>query len=344
MKRMLLFLALLLLFAVPVQAMDATAPKVPDEAQSLMPPAESFGEGLWYLVKEGIALLQPSLLQAAGVCLGIIAMVLLCSILGSMPGKRTGVELACGVAMGGLLLSPAHALIQLGVETVQSLSEYGKLLVPVMTGALAAQGGVTSATALYTGTMVFNSLLGTILAKVLIPLLYGSLALALANCATGEGVLQQLQDFVCWLINWLLKAAIYGFTGYMSITNVISGGADAAALKATKMTISGVVPVVGGMLSDASEAVLVGASLVKRSIGIYGMLALLAIWLSPFLRIGAQYLLLKGTAALCGVFGSKRMAGLVLDFSKAMGLLLSMTGTICLLLLISTVCFLKGMS
>ena len=54
--------------------------------------------------------------------------------------------------------------------------------------------------------------------------------------------------------------------------------------------------------------------------------------------------MLKITAALCGVFGVKEASDLIGDFSGAMGLLLGMTGTVCLLLLISTVCFMKGMA
>jgi stage III sporulation protein AE len=80
----------------------------------------------------------------------------------------------------------------------------------------------------------------------------------------------------------------------------------------------------------------------KNAAGIYGILAILAVFLEPFLRIGAHYLILKLTAALCGVFGSKQMTKLIGDFSSAMGLLLAMTGATCLLLLISTVCFMKG--
>ena len=115
-----------------------------------------------------------------------------------------------------------------------------------------------------------------------------------------------------------------------------------AALKAAKLTISGVVPVVGGILSDASEAVLVSAGVVKNAVGVYGLVAVAAIAMGPFLRIGVQYLLLKLTAAVCGVFGNKRTAELVGDFSTAMGILLAMTGAVCLLLLISMVCFMKG--
>ena len=137
---------------------------------------------------------------------------------------------------------------------------------------------------------------------------------------------------------------LYVFSAYMGITGVVSGSVDAASIKATKLAISGAVPVVGGILSDASEALLVGAGVIKSAVGVYGLLAILATWIGPFLQIGCQYLLLKATAALCGVIGAKETTGLITDFSGAMGMLLAMTGTTCLLLLISTVCFMKGVA
>ncbi len=173
-------------------------------------------------------------------------------------------------------------------------------------------------------------------------MVYLFLALAVANSAVGEDLLKRMRDFLKNSLSWCLKTILTIFTTYMSITGVVSGTTDAAALKATKVTISSVVPVVGGILSDASEAVLVSAGVMKSAAGTYGILAIMALFLEPFLRIGLHYLLLKATAALCGIFGTKEMTGLIEDFSSAMGLLLAMTGSVCLLLLISMICFLKG--
>jgi stage III sporulation protein AE len=99
---------------------------------------------------------------------------------------------------------------------------------------------------------------------------------------------------------------------------------------------------VGGILSDASEAVLVGAGLMKNAAGTYGFIAAIAIWVTPFLQIGIRYLLLKLTAAVCEVFGVKQISALIDAFSDAMGLLLGMTSAICIILVISLTCFLKG--
>ena len=319
-------------------------PAVPRSGAALMPEAtDSFQEGLISILKKTMDYLHPELSEAAGICLTLIAIILLISISALIPGaKLKTAELVGTVAVGTVLLQNTNALIHLGIRTIEDMSAYGKLLLGVMTSALAAQGGITTATALYAGTALFDTVLSAIITGLLNPLIYIYLVLSTANAAIGEDVLKKMSDFVKWTSVWLLKTVLYIFTGYMGITGVISGTTDAAALKAAKLTISGVVPVVGGILSDASEAVLVSAGLMRNAAGIYGILAVLAVFLLPFLRIGSHYLVLRLTGAVCGVFGVKRCTELIAQFSSAMGIVLAMTGSVCLLQLISTVCFLRG--
>lgn len=342
-----IFLILLLTGMVfPAKALDITPPPVTGEAQELMPEeTPSFGEGLWYIVKSAVKVLRPDLADSCKVCLSVVALAMLTSVVGNIQGKTGAlVDLAGVIGISTILLENANTLINAAAATIEEVSSYGNLLLPVMTAAVAAQGGTTSSAALYAGTAFFDALLGTVISAVLVPMVYVFLVLVVASSALGENLLGRLRDFLRWLVTWSLKTVLYIFTGYMSITGVITGGTDKAALKAAKLTISGVVPVVGGIMSDASESILVGAGVVKSAAGVYGMIAVIAIVIVPFLRIGIMYCLLKATMALISVFSSKKTVELVQGFSEAMGFLLGMTGTVSLLFLISIVCFLKGMS
>ena len=342
--RILMILLVLSMLVIPVSAVEFTAPEAPDFADDYMPEeTESFGKGLLEILRNAVTSLTPDLAEAGRVCLRIFAVVLMISVLRSFDGDtKRAVELTGSVAIGSVMLLSTNSLLNLAAETVMQISSYGKLLLPVMTGATAAQGGLTASAALYTGTAFFNAILSTAISSILIPLAYVYMALTIGNHALGEDLLKKLQEFVKWLITWFLKIVLYIFTGYMGITGVIAGSADAATLKATKLTISGMVPVVGGILADASESVLVGAGLMKNAAGVYGLLAILSVCIGPFLKIGVQYLLLKLTAAICSVFDVKNSSKLVQDFSGTMGLLLGMTGSVCLLMMISIICFLKG--
>lgn len=344
MRRFFILMGLLALLAAPVYGEQWEPPEAPPEVEEYMPEdTESFPEGLWYVIKAGIKTLEPSLAEAGKACFSVIVVVLLLSLLEIYTGKLPRVTPLAGAVMVGLtLLAPSHSLIGLGTDTVRQLSEYGKLLLPVMSASLAAQGGVTASASLYAGTVLFDAILSSLVVKLIVPLLYVYLCLSIASGGIGQQVLITFKDFIKWLMTWTLKTILYVFTGYMGITGVVSGATDAAAMKAAKLTISGMVPVVGGILSDASEAVLVSAGVMKNAAGVYGLIAVAAIWIGPFLKIGMQYLLLKITTAVCSAMGTRQVCGLLKDFSGAMGILLAMTGAVGLMLLISTVSFMKG--
>ena len=344
MRRIIILILIVMIFATPVSGLEFSAPDAPSEAKAyLSETSGSFWRDVWYIVKKAVSILNPSVSEAAGICVSVLVLVMLVSLLSSLSGlSAKTVELSGTIAISALLLSPSNALIRVGIQAVESISEYGKLLLPVMTAALAAEGGTVTSTALYTGTVLFNTLLTSGICKVLIPVLYAFVAISIAKSAMDEQVLANLQSFFKWLITWTLKISIYLFTGYLTITGVVSGTADASAVKAAKLAISGSVPVVGSIISDASEAILVSAGVMKNAVGSYGLLAILATWIGPFMQIGIQYLMLKITGAVSGVFGCKRLVALIDSFCVAMGFVVAMTCTICLLLLFSTVCFMKG--
>lgn len=344
MRKLILMAAVCLLLTGQVSALEITVPEVPSGAARWMPrETEDFGQALLEILGDAAGFFRPDLKEAAGTGVGILAAVMVLALLSSLPGHKNGAaELAGVLAVAGLLLRSAHSLIVLGADTVTSLSEYGKLLLPALAGALAAQGGVSASAAIYAGTALFSAVLSGLISGILIPMLYLFLAVSIAYSALDDAMLKKFRDWMKWGVSWCLKTVLYVYTGYITVTGVVSGTTDASLLKAAKLTISGAVPVVGGILSDASEAVLVSAGTVKNAVGIYGLLAILAVWIGPFLRIGAHYLIVKALEAVCGVFGIKAVSQLVTDFSCAMGLILAMTGTVCLMLIIGTVCFMKG--
>ena len=330
-----------------VTAAQYDIPSAPPSVSDIVPKeSEPFGQGLWQVVKACIQKINPALSEAGGVCLRLFAIVLLTGLVSGFSNKSSNgtIQLAAAVAAAVTLTEPSIALFRLGSDTVQSLSEYGKLLLPVMTAAMAAQGATSTSTGLYAATALFDSILSSIISRLLLPMLYLFLGICIANAALSEPILGKIRAFIQWLMTWSLKIALYLFTGFLTITGVVSGSADAAAIKAAKLTISGAVPVVGSILSDASETILVSAGMVKNTAGIYGLITLCTLFLEPFVQIGCHYILIKATGAVCEALSKNGATTLIQDFSSAMGLIVAMTATQTILLLVSTVCFMKGVS
>ena len=344
-RRVLIFVILVILLSLPVRAMDFSAPAAPESAEEFLPKeADTFAEGLWNVLAAAVSALEPSLAGAVRSCVRLFGAMLLVALAGQvLPKGQAVLELTGTAAVAALLLEPSGSLLELGVKTVGDLQEYGKLLLPVLASALAATGGVTASTGLYVGTAAFNTLLSAAIPSLLLPILRLLLALSIAHGAVGEPILERLGALVRFCAEWALKLGLYLFTGYMAVTGVVSGAADALAGKAAKIAVSGAVPVVGGILSDAADAVLLSAAALGSGAGIWGILTVLAVFLAPALRIGVQYLLLKLTAAAGEALGCGRCAAVVGDFAGVLGLLMALCWTQAVMLLITSVCFLKGM-
>lgn len=342
--RSLILILFLLVLPVRTSALEIQAPAPPGQALQWMPEkTDSFGEGFSELLHRVTGALGPDLKEAAGLCTGILAVSLLVGLISPVSaGTNKLMDLSGITAIAAMLAFSTNSMIHLASDTVYELMEYGKLLLPVMGTALAAQGGMTRSAALYAGSAGFAAILQTVIVRLLLPGVYLFLIMRIGSSATGDSLLKKLGDCLKNGVSWCLKIILTIFTTYLSLTGVISGTTDAAALKATKITISTVVPVVGGVLSEASEAVLVSASLLKNAAGIYGILAVLAVFAYPFFKIACHYFLLKLTEAACGILGNESLTQITGSFSTAMGLLLGITAAACIMVLVSTVCFMKG--
>ncbi len=341
----LIFAVLGILMAMPISAMDFSAPEAPATAKEFLPEkADSFAEGLWNVLRQSAQVLMPSISEAARVCLRTFGAVLLVALVGqAVPGiSARALGLAGVAAVSALLLEPSVSLMELGLETTGELRDYGKLLLPVLAAGLAAQGGVTAGSALYAGTAVFDGILSSMMTAILIPVIWAFLALSIGYAALGESMLGKIRTLVGKAMECTLKGGLTVFTTYMTITGVVSGTADATAAKAARAAISAGIPVVGGILSDAADAVLVSAGTLAGGAGVWGVMTVLAVACAPVLKLGCQYLLLKMTAALCAGVAEAAWTGLVGDFATALGMLLALVGTQTVLLLISAICFLRG--
>lgn len=319
-----------------------------DEVAEVLPefdeqrPAD-FWESFKDIFASALSKLTGRFQSSVRICAVLVAVLALCAIakITEASPMSKAIVVAGTLAITLTVIGDFQSMILLAEDTVRSMTDYSACLLPIMASATIMGGGIASASALYGGTVIFAQVLMQLITKILLPGVYFYIALAMAQAALDSDTLSELREFVGWLISKSLRIVMYIFIFYMSVTGVVGGAADAATIKATKAAISGMIPVVGNIVSDASESLLATAGLLKSSVGVFGMLAVIGICLLPFLRVGVHYLLLKVTAAVSATVGLKPHVQLVKHFSQAMGYLLAMCGACALLLLISAVCFIK---
>ncbi len=301
----------------------------------------SFADALFRLLRDTVSGLGGSLKEGILCCGAILAAVLLCGITESSEHAAKLSGIVGALAITAICSGSLSSMVMLGTQTVRQINDYGLLLLPGMSALAVASGGSGRGTAVFFVSSLFFKVLMSLTSFLLVPGIAFFTAVSAAEAALSNEKLSGIRKFLQWFLTGTLKCTLYIFTGFLTLTGIISGSCDAVRLKAAKLALSGAVPVVGGILSDASETLLTSASLIRNSVGTYGLLAVLALCLFPFARVLMQYLLLKATAAVSGLLGQKQHVALLENLSSAMGLTAGTVGTFAMMMLISLTLFLN---
>lgn len=298
--------------------------------------------GLSSLLETGTESLRGVVQKAMRSGLLLLTIVMLTGLAEGAAACGTGktvqaVPVAAALAITAVSVTDANTLIGLGKEVIEKMELFSKVLLPTVAAAMAASGSPGGAAARQLAVMLFSDVLMSLINRVLLPLVYAYIATCTAYAAVGNEGLKRIASTLKWVVTSILTVVLLAFVGYLTVSGVIAGTTDAITLKAAKFTVSSVVPVVGGILSDAAETVLAGAGILKNSVGVFGMLAVLGMCVVPFLQLGVHYLMYKVASALSATVADSRVAGLIDSIGGAFGLVLGMTGACALLLLISMV-------
>ncbi len=294
---------------------------------------EGFGDKLLRLVGSTLGRVKELHLQEALACVSmILAAALLCSLFENSTHSAGLAPLVGALTITAACTRSVDSMISLGAGAIRELCHYFGLLLPTMSTLLAASGNFSAVAVSSFGITLLEGLLALV-SGVMVPLLYVLPALAVAEYGLGMKNLGQLSAFVKWLLVTMVKGILYGYSGILAFTGLVSGSVDAQRLRSVRSVIAGMVPVVGNIVSDASGSLLSAAASLKTAVGLYGMLAVFGLCLGPFFQIGIQYLALKLVAVLCGLFGQGSQSPLIERLSQVMGLMLALTGIACLLTL-----------
>ncbi|MCX7615103.1 MAG: stage III sporulation protein AE, partial [Clostridiales bacterium] len=301
---------------------------------------------IWNSAKSKIPNIFKTALSSAFAMFAISAICGICATIlanssSAAIGSRTPnyVSLAGSAAITLTSAANIKAMLGLCTKTIADVSVFSKVLMPTVATATAMGGMPTSGTAQCFGTMLFSEFLITLINRVILPLVYAYIALIAANAALSNDLMKKTAGFIKWICSTSLKLLLTVFVAYISVSGAIAGSADAFAVKTLKVAVSGALPVVGSVLGDASESMLAGAGMLKNSIGVYGMIAILAMCFTPLITSGIHYLVYKAAAAISAPVCPKElgelMDGIGDSFGLAFGMLCGCLTLFCISLIVA---------
>ena len=281
-------------------------------------------ERLWKSVRDSVRRELGENLRAAS---ALVAIAIACALSGSVCSGKAIKE-----------------YINIAGCCAAAVSLLGSLDSIVSQTAAAACGAVGSSAAKYAAVCLALDVLMSLAQQLIIPLVYAYLALALSGSVFPNSLLSNTARVIRWAATTVMTVMTLAFSAYIGMTGLISGSVDAVAIKATRTVISTSLPVVGGLISDASAAVLSAASVIKNSAGVFGLIAVCALCAGPFSLLSVKMLVLKAVAAATDMVPNGRLSSLVASVAAAMGLLLGLLGCCGIMLFISIMAGIKAVS
>lgn len=308
---------------------------------------DSFGEGVVSILSTGSGEFVGALRRAGRSGLLLLSVALLCALCDTgretlAPAGLDPVRLAGTVAVTAIAVTDVNALMGLGRETLAHLDDFSRILLPVVTAVSAASGTPGAAVARQGAALLFLNLLITLSRRLILPLVYAYVCASAARTAIDNNGLARVASLLKWVAGGSLSALLTGFVFYLSVTASVAGSADALAQKTAKTMLSGMIPVVGGILSDAAETVAAGAGALKGTVGVVGLLAVLALCLGPFFQLGCHYLVYKLCAALTDTVCAGPVTGLIDAIVGAFALLMGMVGSAGVILYVALLVSMKA--
>ncbi len=249
--------------------------------------------------------------------------------------KAVDITAICLVTL--LCLSGASGVLESCSASINRLQYFSSALVPVYAVAVSLSGNPKAAISTASATLLFSNGLIFLASKILIPVIYLHILMsAIGRIAENKLILSLAAMFKKASVSFF-RYFLMLYTGYITMSGLISSGADAVTLKTAKVTISGSVPVLGSVISDVSEAILSGSVILKNAVGIYGFIGALAVCLAPFVSAAARLIVFKLLSLFSSSLSSGGLGGLLDSISDSYSMALGLLGTCCAIQFLSFV-------
>lgn len=222
--------------------------------------------------------------------LKIIGIAILCSVLKSIQTNFLESNIGeiafyvCYLMIVALIITSFTNMISLCVETVDKLSSFMNMVVPLVFAFITVTGNITTISFLQPLIIGMITFLTILLNKFIIPIIYIATVINIITNISSHIKLDKLSEMMKKSSLWIMEICLVIFTGVLSLEGTLAASVDGMTSKIAKNIVSSTIPVVGKILGDTVDSVIGGVAITKNAIGLIGIIAILAITISPLIK------------------------------------------------------------
>lgn len=275
----------------------------------------------------------------------ILALIILSTVITTAVKDNMSetVTFATVLAVGAALLSPIYTVITAAVDALYGCAVFMTAFIPIFAGIIAASGKPLTSASMSGVLLLAANFVSFIANSAVIPLMGGHLSLSVAASVSPLIQNTNLAGTVKKLSLWVMGFISTIFIGILSIQTAVNSSADSLSLRTAKFIVGSTVPVAGGVLSEALSTVTASLSLLKSSVGIWGVLICAAAFLPIIIELLIWRFGLWGLSFLSDTLNVQKISALLKSVDSVLSVLVGVVLLSAALFIISlTVVILGG--
>lgn len=202
-------------------------------------------------------------------------------------------------------LNSFYVATQATQEAITMMINFLRALIPILLALIATSGGVISVGFFHPILIFLMHTSGLLVTYFVLPLILVSTILSIVSIINDELQVTKLAALIRNIAVGVLGIFLTIFLGVLSVQGMTTAVTDGVAVKTAKFVTSNFIPVVGKVFADVTDTVISASLLLKNTVGIVGLVTMLAIIVFPALKILVLALIYKFSAAILQPVGSK---------------------------------------
>ncbi|MGI5908338.1 MAG: stage III sporulation protein AE [Christensenellales bacterium] len=193
-------------------------------------------------------------------------------------------------------------------DAINAMVDLMQALFPILITVLTAMGNAAAAGVFQPAMAMLTGAVSSFIRDVIMPLVLMSGLIGIVSRMSERFPVKRMGKVLATGVKWATGIIFTVFVGIMTLQGMNAAALDGITIRTAKFTIDKAIPVVGGYMSDTVDTLLGCSLIVKNAAGVTGLVSIVAVLLTPLIRLLAVALSLKVAAALVEPVSDKRLS------------------------------------
>lgn len=212
---------------------------------------------------------------------------------------------------------PLSEAITAAVSSVQAAADFMLLYIPIFTGFVSMSGAPITAASLSALMLGLAEGIEQACKSVFMPLIGVLLSVNVVTAVYPQVSGAKITSFIKRTVTVALSLFSTVFAGILTTRGLLGSASDRVSVKGIKLLTSNAIPIVGGAIGDAYTSILNSFSLIKSTVGVFGIVVIALIHLPAIAQLVLWYFSLSLCSMVCAVFGQKNLQTMLESITAA---------------------------